>query len=152
MILNGGRRKFRRLFRYSMTKKSHVCHIWQTWLFRMVTIRKRFQRSNWNLWVRYSGFDETQFCVSFGIVAIGFSFKRKLRLALWSILSEDNSVFESISKNPLKETKVWPRLFRSNDTLLLKSSKIISAFVKILTPWKAGSQGCNQSLHPFRFR
>ena len=56
------------------------------------------------------------------------------KISSWksSILSEDNSVFESISKNPLKGTKVWPRLFRGNVSLLLKSSKIISAFVKIL--------------------
>lgn len=47
-------------------------------------------------------------------------------------MSEDNSVFESISKTPLNETKVFPRFAKGSVMGLLKSSNIISPFVKIL--------------------
>ena len=46
-------------------------------------------------------------------------------------MSEDNSVFESISKTPLNETKVLPRFAKGNDSLPLKLPNIISSFVKV---------------------
>ena len=56
-------------------------------------------------------------------------------------MSEDNSVFESISKTPLSETKALPRFAKGNDSLPLKLPNIISSFVRhppLFHIWKSG--------------
>ena len=60
-------------------------------------------------------------------------FRSQPKTSSWKVstISEDNSVFESVSKTPLNETKVLPRFAKGKDSLPLKLPNIISSFAKV---------------------